>query len=243
MKIRLLPLVMGMALMSSCSKDDDNDNTPSASQPSSPQIEIEGTSAAMIAISTGSEIQAPVIGAITQFIGTAVANFDNADAGMVSCEGEELSFTNGSYIFTPGASASSIDFGSSVSWAAAGKGSVPAISYSYSRPVPEIGGLDAENTVSVSGDLTFGIDYSNTFTSVNSADSVLYFVHGPKGSVNKTVAASVQTVSFTQAELSTVGTGAGYLQAAAYNYTVTDFNGYKVAFVNEGVFTKGVTFQ
>ena len=68
-------------------------------------------------------------------------------------------------------------------------------------------------------------------------------MHGPKGSVNKTVAASVQTVSFTQTELSTVGTGAGYLQAAAYNYTVTDFNGYKVAFVNEGVFTKGVTLQ
>ncbi|MAN03151.1 MAG: hypothetical protein CMI36_12265 [Owenweeksia sp.] len=244
MKIRLLvPFVLGAVVFVSCKKDDDKDDTPQTSQPSSPQVEIAGTDAAMIAISTGTQVEAPFIGTITQFVGTAVANFDNSDAGMVTCEGEELSLNNGSYIFTPGGTVATIDFGSSVAWAVAGKGSVPPINYTYSRAVPQIGALDAESSVSTASDLTFGIDYTNSFTAAGSADSVLYYVHGPGGSIHKTVAASVRTVTFTKSEMSAVGTGAGYLQAAAYNYTVQNYNGYKVAFVNEGVFTKGVTLE
>ena len=251
MKTKLLSLLAAgsfILLTTACEKGDKKDDTAQTAEPSSPTPQVKGAQGYLVAVSTATQVSAPIVGTYTQFLGTAVGSFktssaEGVNAGTITCEGKTLKYENGAYVFMPSASELSIDFTGDIDWKVKGQGDVPAITYAYKRGMPEIGALTAGSEVDVSADLTFGVDLNNTYTSLSSADSVMLWVHGPKKSISKTVAASVAKATFTSDELKETGTGEGYLQAAAYNYGLTTVSGYKVAFVNEGVFTSATKFK
>jgi len=253
MKTSYLSILFLAFTLFACNKDDDGDDDQpaSAAKPSAPQVEISGTSASLIAVQTGSTIDNPIIGPITQFIGTGIGVFFDgnggfSNAGTVMLEGEELSKQgNNSYILTPGTSnPTGVSFSAPISWGVSGNGSIPSITYNFGNGVPEIGNITPSlSTVKLSDGVTFGVDVGSTYTDLNSPDSIMYNVIGTKNVVTKVLAGNVTSATFTKDEIANVGKGAGYVQIAAYNYTVEDFSGYKVAFVNEGVFTKSVTFD
>lgn len=252
MKIKHLSILALAILAMACDKDDDDPvpPTPQVSAPSAPQPNFPNMDGAMIAISTSSVVSVPFFGEQTQFVNTGVAFFPDGsggffNAGDVSLEGETMSNTNNSYILTPSVTnPSGVVFDSPIDWDVTGSSDVTAFNHSYSSGVPEIGDIapDLSEVVKADG-VTFGIDMSNLFTDLNGADSIIFNVIGTGGVATKTLAANSTSATFSSSELSNIGSGAGYVQIAAYNFSSAVKSGNTIYFVNEGVFTQGVTIR
>lgn len=78
---------------------------------------------------------------------------------------------------------------------------------------------------------------------INNADSSIFAVHGPDGSVMKTVAGTTTSVSFSAAEMGSVGRGAGILQIASFSILSQTVGGKKYYMINESVANKNVNIN
>jgi hypothetical protein len=219
--------------------------TPTPSNPTPTPSDANGV---LVALKTISTINVPFVGNIKQEIGIPVAFFFNTpgtylDGGSVSCNSNTLTKqTNNTYTFTPGTSApTGVDYSSGVNWSVGGNtaNNIPSFNYNPNMGFPELdsiaGGI---STVTKANGVT--IAATNTITN---ADSVIFSVYGPGGTAQKVKAASSSSHTFSAADLSGLGSGSGYIQIATYKIGNQTFNGKKMYFINEAVFTKTVTIN
>ena len=254
---RLPALLFGMLLLfAACDKDDiadldptnTDDNTPTANQPDNPTPTFTDSDGALVAIQTVSYISQPVVGVIETTIGLAVAAFPdgsggNNAAGAITCEGESLTQnSNNSYTYMIDANnATGISFSSTVDWTVAGSGSIPAITKSVSGVFPS----SLESGTASGSDVSTGSAFTlSTTNPVSDADSLIFAVHGTSSSVLITKEASINTHTFTAAEMGSIGTGVGFVQITAYRIADTETNnGNKYYFINQKVNTISVNFN
>jgi hypothetical protein len=248
MKKYILPFFAALALVA-CSEDEENEPDPQPSNPSAVNPTIPGVDAIFIALNTASTITAPIVGEQTIFIGTAVANAsDNSSMGTVSCEGEELNNNgNGSYTYTPGfTSTQGLSFDRPINWSIGGGSSISSFNYDHSVSIPEIGGVVGDTDGEV--DLTQGITLSlGANTDLGSADSLYYVIYDKNGEFAlKRAPRNVRSMSFSNAELSALATGFGYIQINAFTYLIAPTSpqgGESAAFIAQGSNTKSVTLK
>jgi len=252
MKLKhLLLLSASLAIFSSCSKDEDNDNSTPAPTGSTPSTvpQLSDANGVMVAVKSITYTTTPV-GSFPLPIGTAVAVFSDTagsstfvSAGTVECENNLLSKqSNNSYVFTPSATApAGIDFGSvnNPAWEVQGSGSIPSISRATTSGFPS--GID-----SVSNGST--INRSNDYTlaaagNISNSDSVLFIVSGPSATLSKTLTGNSSSCTFTAAEMGTIGAGSGIVQIVPYNIESTVTGNKKFYFVNEIVVSRTVTIN
>jgi hypothetical protein len=249
MKKYILPLFAALALVA-CEEESKNEPDPQPSTPNAvnPSIPM-GVDAVFIAINTASTITAPFIGEQTIYVGTAVAtSSDNSDMGSVTCEGEELTNnSNGSYTYTPGlTSTQGLDFDRPINWSVGGGSTIRNFSYDHSVSMPEIGGVAGDTDGEV--DLAQGITLSlGANTDLGSADSLYYVIYDKDGEFAlKRASRNVRSMTFSNAELSGLSAGFGYIQINAFTYLVAPTSpqgGESVAFVAQGTNTKSVTLK
>ncbi len=248
-KLTVLAALLMVAV--ACEKTEDANSQ--SSTPPTPSITVKGADAVLVAINTSSTTEVPVIGTTTIVIGTASANFFDGkggttrqNAGKVECIGEELKNESNSYFYQPSqTNPSGLSFGGTVGWKVAGNGDVPAINEVYNKEVPQVGALSgASAEVSRGSDLTLGFDPNDLYSDIGSADSILFNVIDKNGKIlSQTKSKSATSATFTASQMGTLAEGLAFLQVAAYNYQLKDYNGYKVAFINQGANTRSVTLK
>lgn len=228
--------------IASCNTNNNDDDTSSdpSSSPTTPTFEDGyGTLSAVKSVTYQT---VPVVGQVEVDLGLAVAVFFNGsdynsfvNAGTVTCEGESLAEqSNGSYVYTPTqTNPTGIDFSGNPDWSVSGSGDVPAFNHTTNIGFPTVGAINSGTTVSS------GSDYMLSVANVSGADSVIYMM----GGVVHTVAGNVTSYTFTSAEISGMGTGANYAQAAAYKIEEGTFSGKNFWFVNEKVVTQSITIE
>jgi hypothetical protein len=241
MKKSILFSLLALAFVA-CEKEEEqptaNPSTPQALQPSVGS----NPDAILVALNISSTQDVPFIGPTTIVAGSAVASFPNAsgagqNVGSVSCDGTNLSFSNGSYFFQPSATdPTGLDFGSSVPWTVAGGSGVAAFNATYNRSVPRIGLITGATSSTTRGNgLSLSVNSSDANTNISNADSLMFVVYDKNGKyLRKTQAKAQTTVAFNAAELNTLAAGAGYVQVNAYNFEVRTISGLEVAFINQG---------
>lgn len=214
-----------------------------ASQPGSYTPTFTGEFGALIAIKTISTVTNPIIGTYDVELGTAVAVFrsagstDNVSAGNVAVNSNTLTAqTNGSYVFTPGAQdPTGIDFSGSASWTGSGStwNSFTANTNQGFAVVPQITSTDINTTAA----------YTLSTTSITNADSILFAVYGPSGTKQVIVAGTNTSHTFSASDMSTMGTGSGYIQIVGLNYDPQIISSKNYYLINETVRTKQVSFN
>ncbi len=242
-KLWMLPLMA--LLMVSCEEETGTGTNPTTGggnpSPPTPAV-VANADAVLIALNVSTVQENPIIGSIAIQTGLALANFPDGNggfkaAGMVTCEGTELTNNNNNYLFTPSATnPMGIEFDGAISWGVEGGANVKGFTETYGRELPSIGKLTGANSeVTRSAGLTFSIDLNEANTDISDADSLLFAVYDADGkSILKTQAKSSNSVTFSASELGTLKTGVGYIQANAYNYAVRTVAGDKLVFINQG---------
>ena len=175
---------------------------------------------------------------VDQDLGTGVAVFGNLsagtynDAGTITLNSKELKKqTNNSYVYIPSVTdVTGIDLSGSINWSVGS----PAITYDASRAgggrgMPTSGGLSGSYTT---------IDASSSFTlavsSVANADSVYFQINGPDKSILKRMSGTTTSVTFTAAEVASLGKSVGCsVTVAPWNHQEKTFGGKLVHVINE----------
>lgn len=245
-------LLLSLAVLvgfSSCKKDEEPEPetpTPAAATPANPIPAPSNADAALVAIHTATYITAPFVGEIYQPIGFGVGVFGNlatgayVSAGAVSLNTKALTAqSNQSYVYTPGAAEpTGIDFSSGASWNVAGGNGFAAFTHTTSNEVPSGPKYSGATTIPRNAEYTL-----SSSIAILSADSVIFNVISPTATLTKVRAGNVASVTFTAAEMGTLGAGSGYVQIVPYNYEYAVYGGKTVYFVNESVSTTSVTFN
>lgn len=205
--------------LQSCKKADtiapSDPGTPST--PTNPQPKIGDADALLIGLQTVSYTS--VAGTVIETpIGLPVALFFDGsnfkDVGAVTCETETLTKQdNNSYIFIPSiTNPTGVSYSGDLDWTVAGSNGFPGGSYTSKGSFPS----------NVEVDATTGqdIDTKSAYTlaakiSVSNADSIYFGIYGPNGAVNRVTAGNTSSYTFSQSEMKSIGTGAGFMQIAA----------------------------
>lgn len=179
-------------------------------------------------------------------VNTAVAAFPSSpnstaflDAGSVSLNGKALTkSSNNAYVYQNFTDPLSF---SQQSWVVSGSGSVPGITYSEDRPMPDFSGFASlPSTIAKSGGITIALG-----SAVSYADSVYVIIADyNNGYLLKRVGGGAADVVFSAADLSKLASGQAMMQVCPWNFKDEDFNDRKFYFVNETVYTKmGITIN
>jgi len=180
-------------------------------------------------------------------LATAVAWFTDGgssfvDAGVVSFENSSLDGnleiqSNNAYTFVETTIPSSGFSNNGVEWSitgGSGHSSINGLANLF--PFPTVSKVD-EAATDISGASSYTLVHDG---SINNADSSIFAVHGPDGSVMKTVAGTTTSVTFTASEMASVGEGNGILQIASFKITNQTLGDKKYYMVNESVASKNV---
>jgi hypothetical protein len=130
---------------------------------------------------------------------------------------------------------------STITWSVSGSSSVPAISYTDDRPIPDYSGFSSlPATITKSAGVTISLG-----SAVSNADSVYVTVTDYNNhQVLKRVAGDANECVFSAAELSNFTAGQGMVQVCPWNYKSEDFSSKKYYFIIESAFTKqGITIN
>ena len=233
----LILLILSIAFLISCSKDDPTPETATAS--TTPVF--EGTAGVLWAVRTVTEVNTGInIGgaAITMEIGTAVGVFmdggNSVDVGTVSMNGTNLDKYSNNYVSTVSVTQpTGLDFSKGIKWAITGGSGFAAFNHTVTNSFPSVG------TFSPPAELTQANGYTLGFSSVSGADSIIYSVND----VSKTVAGNVKSYTFTAAQLSKLSKGPAIVQAVPYNYKIATYGGKQIVFGNELVYTKTININ
>ncbi|CAN5386146.1 hypothetical protein BH11BAC2_BH11BAC2_25310 [soil metagenome] len=244
---KVLMLCAGIVSLSACKKDDSSSPTPAG--PNNIPV-ISTANGVLVAVKTNTWITFPVVGTVNQPVGIPVAVFYDAagsstlvDAGTVNCEDSLLSKqSNSSYLFTQSAyNSTGVDFNTGNSkWVVTGNTStgVPAVNFTTTIGFPVIDSISNTGTVSTSASLTL-----SSSGAIMNADSIIYTVSGTKGQLQKTTSGGIASVTFTAAEMGTVGKGSGSLTIAPYRFQPKTIDSKLYYFINETVSTKVITLN
>lgn len=201
---------------------------------------FNGAAAVLAAVSTASTQTIPGLGEVAVDINTGAAFFhDDAGTGVqvgsVSLNSNALSFLNGAYTFTPGATNPlGIDFNSGVTWEVAGGNGFSAFTRNATAiAFPTAGAITSSATVDRSAGYTLTTDF------VNSADSVYFII----GNVLLRRGANTGTCTFSASELGGLSAGQSLAMVAAFNYYSETIGGKEIYFVKERVLSRSVTIQ
>lgn len=130
---------------------------------------------------------------------------------------------------------------STLNWNVSGSGSVPAITYTDDRPIPDYSGFSAlPATITRSSGVTISLG-----SAVSNADSVYIVVTDyDKHQIIKRLAGNASQCVVSSSELSGFTAGQGMLQVCPWNYKSEDFGDKKFYFVIESAYTKqGITIN
>lgn len=244
MKRKLVLLsVAAMGTFASCTKDESTPTptptpTPTTPVASGATTPTYGTGdGAIVALMTRTTTSTPM-GSVDFDLGTGVAVFGNLstgtynDAGKITLNGTELvKQANNSYVYTPAATnPSGINLSSNINWMV----TTPSFTYnaggSSGRGMPSAGKMAGTYTsVSSSSDFTLAVDGS-----ISNADSVYFQINGSKKSLLKRTAGTVTSVTFTAAEMGTLGavTG-GSVTICPWNHQLKTLGGKSIHVINE----------
>jgi hypothetical protein len=246
-KLFLLTAIFAVVSVS-CNKDDDDNGSNNAKPNERPIPNIPGVDGVLVAINNSVVQTLPFIGEQTTVMGLATALFfdgsgNQVNAGSVAVNGNDLSYMNGAYVYTPDfTSPMGLEFSGSVSWEVGGGSGIPNFVHTFQSGVPVIGGFSGVDD-EISGELTVSINMNNPATNLQGVDSVMFNLSGPSGEVLVTKPGNARTHTFTAAEVARVGKGQGLVQVAAYRLRIETKSGKDFGFVNQGVYNKFVTFK
>jgi len=184
-------------------------------------------------------------------VGSAVAWFVNGGTDFVDVG--DVSFAQGSKSGTLDMNANNTytwvetDFTSSgfnksggVEWTidgGNGHGSISGLANGF--PFPSTSEIN-ESSDNISGSADYTLMHNG---SISDADSTIFMISGPNGTVMKTVDGFTTSVTFTSTEMGTLGAGTGIMQIASYNIYDQALGGKKYYMVNESVASKNVTID
>lgn len=232
----------------SCKKVEDPTVAPAkTTSPASPQIKISDADAVLVGLQTVTYTE---VGGfpIETSIGLPIALFfDGAnfkDVGTVSCEGKSLAKQdNNSYIFIPSATDPlGATYDNEINWVVSGANGFPRGDYNAKGSFPGSVEIDATTGQSIDTKSTFTLA---TKIAVTNSDSVYFGIYGPSGAVNHVIAGNASSFTFSEAEMKSIGTGAGFMQIAAVKQVKREVlsNGEIIYYLTEKVNTASVTLK
>lgn len=249
-KLQLSILTFALIMCAtSCKKDNNNTTPPTAS---TPQVATPSDADGFfVAVNTITTQEIPFIGTQTFEIGTAAAGFFQStgntsnfkDGGTLSVKDSILTKqSNNSYVFQPSQSnIEGINHTSSSRWQCAGNSAnnIQPFTYVHNANMPDLGLLTS------SKDVQTGSDYTVSTNKAWYADSVIFIISGPNGSVVKVKPTNTTSCTFTASELGTLGKGdnSGLVQIAPYTISGTTINGKKYYFIKETVLSTFVNLK
>lgn len=186
-----------------------------------------------------------LLGYSTYYQGLGHAGFRSTAGSFEPCdevkvEGQPLGTLNSRYEYNPGKDVG-IDYGSSVSWEINGAGRIPDITHEVTEKVPEIGDITVGDSLELRKDLQLAVDNDSPYTQLGKVDSLVVRIIGQKGEFERRQGYGEPTIFASSSELETLGKGPAYIQVSAFRVESLDFEGgYKIAFVNKGVFTRKI---
>jgi hypothetical protein len=130
---------------------------------------------------------------------------------------------------------------STLTWNVTGSSSVPAISYTDNRPIPDYSGFDALPTaITRSAGVTIALG-----SAVSNADSVYVVLSDFNNHyLLKRVPGNASECTFSASEIGGFTAGQGMVQVCPWSYKSEDFGGKKFYFIIESAFTKqGITIN
>jgi len=233
-------------IISGCTKTEDIiPETPATTNPSAPLITVGDGFGALAAVRSVSYTTVAGI-TIPLEVNTAVAVFSTSlgsgtfvDGGTVTLNAKGLTkSSNNAYSYQNFTDPLSF---STVTWNVSGSASVPSISYTDDRQVPDYSGYEAlPTTISKASGVTISLG-----SAVTNADSVYVVVADFNNhQVLKRLAGNAGECVITSAELSGFTAGQGMVQVCPWNLKSEDFNDKKFYFIIESAFTKmGITIN
>ncbi len=242
---RYVALAVAVAMsVSACNLLPDTDTDPPTNDPASnpPTPTFTDGDGTLSAVKSVTFQDIPGFGQVEVDLGLGVAVFfDNGntnsfvEAGAVTLEGESLDLQdNNSYVSIPSQNnPTGIDFSGNPDWSVGGAGNVGGFTHQTTIGFPTLGAITSSTTVSN------GSDYILTVANVSGADSVIFML----GGVVHTEAGNATSSTFTSAEISGMGTGTSFAQAAPYKIEEATVGGGDYWFVNERVVTQSVTIE
>jgi hypothetical protein len=233
-------------ILPGCSKSsDENPVVPPNTTPSAPTITISDGYGALGAVRS---VSYSTIAGVTipLEVNTAVAVFTASlgsgsllDGGTVSINGKNLTkSSNNAYMYQNLTDPLSF---SAITWSVSGSGSVPAISYTDDRKVPDYSDFGSlPTTITKSVGLT--IDLGSHITNADSVYVVLTDYNNHQHI--KRLAGSATECAVTPGDLSDFANGQGMIQVCPWNYKSEDISGKRFYFIIESAYTKqGVTIR
>lgn len=228
--------------------EDDGSCIPEEAQttaPDNPALILNDADGILVALQTVTYTEA--FGFTTETaIGLPIAFFpegDNfLDAGAVTCEGTAIpKLENNSYVFIPSATSPlGLTYSGEIDWTIGGANGIPQVDYSANGTFPSNTQIsNSESTISTGSAFTL-----NAINTIQDSDSVIFAVYGPSNTILHTIASPISQHTFTADEMSSLGTGGGYIQITASRVANTQIvSGKKLYFLNQKTNQKVVTFN
>lgn len=235
-KFFVLFLALSAAIFTGCTKDDD---TPEDTTSSTNEFSFDDSFGIFVAVKS---VTTQTVGGFTIPIevNTATAAFMESAGSTSMVDGGDVTLNsmslkkvqNNAYVYDD--FLNPLDFGT-VTWTAAGNGSVPAINKTVSRGFPSFSGSESL-PASVSKATGLSISLSGK---VSNADSVLVVILSNNKSAYKIVAGNAASVNFSSTDLSGVeASSAGLVTVSPYNISSETISSKKYYFINETVYSK-----
>lgn len=231
-------------VLTGCKKSNET-TTPTTPTASTPTIQIHDGYGALAAVRSVSYTTVAGV-TIPMEVNTAVAAFYAStgsstlvDGGSVTLNSKSLTkSSNNAYSYQN--LTDPLTF-STITWNVSGSGSVPAISYTDDRPIPDFSGFSTlPTTVTRSAGFTISLG-----SAVTGADSVyVVLTDYSNHTLIKRVGGSASECAFSSSELASFTAGQGMIQVCPWNYKPEDFNSKKYYFVIESAYTRqGITIN
>ena len=242
-----MTLILFMAIiLSGCSKvEDDIPEQPQTNSNNGYTITISDGYGVLAAVRS---VSLTTVGGYTVpvEVNTAVAAFTSSsgsgtfiDAGTVTLNSKSLTkATNNSYYYQN--LMDPLNF-SSITWNVSGAGSVPAISYTDDRPIPQYTDFSAlPSTLKRNAGLSIVLG-----STITNADSVYVLVTDYNGkTVLRRMGGNASQCVFSGSDLSALSAGQGMIQVVPWNYKTEDYSDRKYYFIIESAYTRqGVTIN
>jgi hypothetical protein len=233
-------------IISGCSKSSDvTPETPATTSSAAPSITISDGYGALVAVRS---VSYTTVGGITipLEVNTAVAAFSTTmgsgtftDGGTVTLNTKSLTkSTNNAYVYQNLTDPLSF---STLAWSVSGSSSVPAMSYTDDRAIPDYSAFSSlPTTIKKSAGVTISLG-----SAVTNADSVYVVITDYNNhSILKRLGGKAGECAFSATELSGFTAGQGMVQVCPWNLKAEDFNSKKFYFIIESAFTKqGITIN
>jgi hypothetical protein len=165
------------------------------------------------------------------------------DGGTVKCEGKTLKKTSGGcYLFEMTSSEpNGIEYSGPVNWEVSGNSAngVPAFTHDNTDGWPNMGDVTLPSgNINRNNPLTI-----TSSVEITNADSTIFIITAGSGSLTRVVGPGVSSVTFTAAEMGTLGTGQGIVQVNPYKIHSQVYGGKTYYFVNMVSLSKSATFE